>query len=109
MIKYYILILLMSFVGSIASLFLKKASANLDFKKLFFNFNLYVGGTLYLLSAIINIYVLKYMEYSKVLPLTSFTYVITLILSGFLLKEKISRKKIMGVLLIIIGAIFISF
>ena len=72
------------------------------------NVNLYIGGFLYLASAVLNIWILRYLDYSVVLPLTSFTYIWTMVLSHMILKEKITKKKIVGVVLILVGAIFVS-
>lgn len=104
----YIMIALMTFMGSVASLLLKKASGFNSFGEIIRNWNLYVGGGLYVLSALLNIYVLQFMDYSIVLPLTSFTYVWTMILAYFVLKEGISRRKIFGVILVVLGAFAIS-
>lgn len=98
----------MSLMGSFAALFLKKASSNIGLKSLIFNINLYIGGGLYFLSALLNIYLLKRMEYSVILPLTSITYIWTMAISYIILKENITKKKIGGVLLIVIGAIFVA-
>ena len=67
-----------------------------------------IGGVLYLLSALLNIYILKFLDYSVVLPLTSITYIWTLILSYKLLHEKISKKKIIGVAFIVLGAVLVG-
>ncbi len=106
--KYYVILIIMTAIGSIASLFLKKASGNENFLKMLFNLNLYVGGGLYILSAVLNIYVLKYLDYSVVLPLTSITYIWTMVLSYFSLKERITVKKVLGVALIVGGAVLVS-
>ncbi len=103
----YLLILVMTIMGSIASLFLKKASGFKNIKELLFNYNLYLGGFLYLAAAILNIVVLRKMDYSVVLPLTSFTYVWTMVISYLCLKEHISIKKIIGVVCIVLGALVI--
>ncbi len=105
---YYVILLIMTLIGSIASLFLKKASGSESFLKMLLNINLYLGGGLYVLSAILNIYVLRYLDYSVVLPLTAITYIWTMILSYLILKEKITVKKVLGTMLIIVGAIMIS-
>ena len=104
----YFTLLVMTIVGSVASLFLKKASGTEGIIGLLKNINLYIGGFLYLASAILNIIVLRYLDYSIVLPLTSFTYIWTMVLSYLILKEKISAKKIIGVALIILGGVCIS-
>ncbi len=60
------------------------------------------------MGALLNIYVLKFLPYTVVLPMTSLTYIWTMIISFYLLKEKITFKKILGVMLILIGAFLIS-
>lgn len=107
MVVYYVILIVMTLIGSIASLFLKKASGSEAITKLLKDKNIYIGGFLYLLSAVLNIYVLKYLDYSVVLPLTSITYIWTLVISYKVLKEKISLKKIVGVICILIGALII--
>lgn len=105
---YYALIAAMTLMGAFASLFFKKASGSGGLKTLIFNPNLYLGGGLYLLAALLNIYVLKFLPYSVVLPLTSITYIWTMVISYLVLKEHISAKKIAGVLLIITGAVLLA-
>lgn len=95
-------------MGAVASLFLKKATSSIRFSALFFNYKLYLGGILYLISAILNIIVLRSLDYSIVVPLTSLTYVWTMLLSRYFLNEEISRKKVIGIICIIIGIVFIS-
>ncbi len=108
MIVYFLLLVLMTLMGSVAALFLKKASGFTDLIGLLTNINLYLGGGLYCLAAVINIFILRYIEYSVVLPLTSFTYIWTMILSALIFKEKITVKKAVGVSLIVIGAVFVA-
>jgi drug/metabolite transporter (DMT)-like permease len=95
----------MTFLGSIATLFLKKSSEVTEKKK---NKNIYIGGSLYFMAALINIYVLHYLDYSTVLPFTSITYIWTMILSYFVLKEKMTMRKAIGVIGIVIGVILIA-
>lgn len=99
----------MTLAGAFAGFFLKKASVNLNIKKLIINYNLYLGGLLYLTAALINIYLLKFLDYSVVLPLSSITYIWTMIISYHFLSEKITTKKIMGVTFILLGTFFISY
>lgn len=98
----------MTILGAVASLFLKRASGFKNITQLLYNYNFYLGGGLYFLCALLNIYVLKYLDYSTVLPLTSITYIWTTVLSYFILKEKIGLRKIIGVTGILIGAFFIA-
>lgn len=108
MILYFLCLLVMTLLGAVASLFLKKASGADSLIDTIKNINLYIGGMLYLAGAVMNIWVLRYLDYSVVLPLTSLTYIWTMILSNLILKEKITKKKIVGVVLILIGAILVS-
>ena len=108
MVIYYIVLLIMTMFGSVASLFLKKASGSMDLIDMLKNINLYIGGFLYVSSAVLNIWLLKILDYSVILPLTSLTYIWTMVLSYFILKERITVKKIAGVCLILVGAIIIS-
>lgn len=107
MICYFVL-LLMTMIGAIASLFLKKASGASGVRMLLTNGNLYIGGCLYVLGILLNIYVLRYLDYTVVLPMTSFTYVWTMVVSYWALNEKITKKKLLGVCLIVVGAVFVA-
>lgn len=104
---HYVILLLMTLVGSIASYYLKKSSNASELKILLSNKYFYLGGGLYFISALMNIYVLKYLEYSVVLPLTSITYIWTMLISYKKLNEKITKKKIIGICVILLGVFFV--
>ena len=104
----FVLLIVMTLLGSVAAFFLKKASGFKGITELIKNPNFYIGAGLYLLSALINIYLLRHMNYSVVLPLTSITYVWTMIISYIYLKEKVGIKKLVGVSLIVLGCVFIA-
>ena len=95
----------MTYIGSVASFYLKKSSNKFSIKNLFTNKYLYMGGFLYLICAFLNVYILKYLDYSVVLPLTSITYIWTLAISNKLLNEKITIKKAFGIIMIFIGSV----
>ena len=59
MVIYYIVLLVMTMLGSVASLFLKKASGSNGFVDMLKNINLYIGGFLYVSSAVLNIWLLN--------------------------------------------------
>lgn len=104
----YLLLFFMTFLGAVAAYFLKKAAVHNSLLRTFKDNYLYLGGILYFLSALLNIYILKYLDYSTVFPLTSITYIWTFILSVKLLHEKINGKKVLGIFCIFLGAIFVS-
>ena len=98
----------MTLLGSIAAMILKKASGSIvDVKTLMKNKLLYVGAIIYIISAVINIVLLRYYDYSIVLPLTSITYLWTIILSHIIMRESINVYKITGIMLIIVGCVSI--
>ncbi|MCM1025851.1 MAG: EamA family transporter [Roseburia sp.] len=108
-------VFLMTLMGSVASLFLKQASGSLKGENLaavVLNMlktpSLYVGGLLYLTASVLNIYVLRVMDYSTVLPLSGFTYVWTMLLARLKFGEKLTTRKAAGVLLVLIGAVLVS-
>jgi len=68
----------------------------------------WVALVLYVISAVTNIELLKYLDYSIAYPMTVLTYVWTVILSYFIFGEQITARKIVAVLFIIVGIVFIS-
>ncbi|GFR36325.1 EamA family transporter [Thermobrachium celere] len=107
--KTFSILILMTLCGSLGGYFLKRASSNLDsFKTLILNKFIYIGGLFYCLGAILNIILLKYIPYSLVLPLNSITYIWTLLLGYFLLGERIGKYKLLGIICIIIGVVFLT-
>lgn len=105
---YLEILLLMTLLGATGSFFLKKASDTCGLVEMLKCANLYIGAVLYFVSAGLNIIVLRHLDYSVVLPLTSITYVWTMILSYLFLKEHISDKKKIGVVFILVGAGLVS-
>lgn len=56
-----------------------------------------------MLSALLNLYLLKQLPYSIVVPLGSLTYIWTLGISYRFLGESVTRQKLLGIALILIG------
>lgn len=103
-----VLIFVMTLLGSFGGFFFKKSSGGSSVIDIIKNKYLYIGGVLYVLGALLNILVLKYMPYSVVLPVTSITYVWSMLSARLLLKEKITKKKFIGIISILIGAFLIG-
>lgn len=114
MINYAAILLLLiitTFSGSLGALALKRGIndlSQLTIKRLVSNVWIYLGSFLYILSAVTNIVLLKFLDYSIAFPMTSLTYVCTVIISYFIFKEKLSVRKALSVILIIIGIFIIS-
>lgn len=99
-------IIIFTILGAFGGFFFKKTS---EVNNILKNQYLYLGIAFYGTGAILNIIELKYLPYSIVLPLTSITYIWTILISHFLLKERINKHKILGIIFIISGVICISF
>jgi len=106
--QYSLLIIVMTLVASFASFFLKKSTNGGTIVSIILNKYLYIGGFLYVLAALFNIWILKRMLYSVVVPLGGICYIWTMLIVGFFLKEKIGLGKIIGVLLILSGVVCIA-
>lgn len=109
MIFKIVVLLGMSMLASLGSYYLKKCTLSENpiitmLKRPAF----YLGGMLYIASALLNFYLLKVLPYSVVVPLGSITYIWTLFLSSRLLKESITRRKATGIFLILTGVLLIA-
>ncbi len=105
----YLVFPIMTFLGALGGFFFKKGAENIEnFTSLILNYKIYIGGIFYVTAALLNIFVLKYLPYSLVLPLTAMTYIWTMLLAKIALGEKITRNKIIGTVLIILGSVLIS-
>ena len=103
--KLILSVLVMSLFGSLGALFLKRGSAKVsELKSLVTTPQIWLGGLFYLAGALLNIYLLRGYSYSIVYPLTSLTYVWSLILSALLLHEKVTVQKLFGIAAICLGA-----
>lgn len=104
-----IILVVSTFVSSIASFSLKKASPAEGSKlRILVSPFFYLGGVLYVFGALGNIVLLQMIPYAIVLPLGSLTYIWTMLLSNRILKEKITVRKITGMCVIIIGVVLVA-
>lgn len=99
-----LILLMMGILAAAGSFFLKKSTAGgLKVGKLLCSPYFYLGGVLYVFSALLNLYLLKQLPYSLVVPMGSLTYIWTLIIAHRFLGETITKQKIAGIVLIFIG------
>lgn len=66
------------------------------------------GVSLHFLFFICWLIVLSRLELSLALPLTSFSYVLGVFFSSYLLHEEVSATRWIGVILVVIGVLFIT-
>ncbi|MFW7419468.1 EamA family transporter [Vagococcus fluvialis] len=106
-----ITLLVTTLSGSFGALGLKQGMnelTELTVVKAITNKWLLLGSFLYIVSAVTNIVLFKYLDYSIAFPMTSLTYVWTVFISYFTFKEKITPLKIVSIVLIMIGVVIIS-
>lgn len=102
------ILLVETLVASFASFFLKKSSGSENKIDIIKSPYFYLGGVLYVISSCLSIVLLQFLPYAVVLPLGSVTYVWTMLISRWLLKERITKRKLAGVGLIIVGVILLA-
>ncbi len=104
------LVLLACFLGSFGPIMLKKASGRLSFKMkdIIKNYYLIFGILFYGIGTVLFIPALKGGELSVLYPLVATTYIWVSLWSILFLKERMNKQKWIGVLLVIVGVIFIG-
>lgn len=105
-----VLVFLMTISGTFGALFFKKATSKLSDNSIFSLMTsvwLYLGGGCYVIGALLNIFLLRYMDYSVLYPMTCLTYIWTMFVSYLVFGEKITKYKIVALLCIVIGVILV--
>lgn len=104
------LVFICTLLNALAQILLKLGTKKLsqDFYYLITNYQLILGVFLYMLSAILLIYSLKYGQLSVLYPIISLTYVWVAILSIYWLYEIMTFKQMTGIASIMIGVFFIA-
>lgn len=96
-----VILLFMTLVGSLGSVFFKYFTLK---KQIIY---LLIGFMFYGLGALLNIYLLKVLPYTVVLPANALTFIWTLIFAKWFFKETIGVYKIAGIAFIISGLILL--
>jgi drug/metabolite transporter (DMT)-like permease len=106
-----IMMILCTILTSFAQVFYKKASGSLSFNllELIINYNLIIGLIMYAVAAVIMIIAFKFGEVTVLYPIVTLSYVWVSLLSVYFFNEVMTFYKWLGVLVIIIGIIFIAF
>lgn len=101
-------LLVMTILGAVSSWMLKLASEDLVPTHLLVDWHFWAGGLGYLMAALLNIWVLRHLDLSLVLPVTALTYVWTLLIGKWFLSEPLNRAKVAGVGAILVGVLLIA-
>lgn len=103
------IMIISSIIGAIGGILLKKASSELKLNiKSLFNYKLDLGLSLYFIAVLAFIWLLKTVNLNILYPMTSLTYIFVILLSSWLLKEKMNKYKWLAIILIITGNILIN-
>ena len=103
--KYVLILIFSVFISSVSQIILKKSSGE-EHKSLikeYLNFKVILGYGLLVLSTILTVIALKGISYKSEPIIESIGYVFIMILSRVFLKEKITVRKVIGNVLILIG------
>ncbi len=94
-------------IASISQLLLKKGSAKKE-KNLYFN-KYTIGGYLLLFtSTLLTVYAYRTLNLSIGMMLESLSYIFVPMLSVVILKEKLSKRILLGMLIIVLGVVLYS-
>lgn len=107
MIKYYVYMLLSVVLASFSQILLK-ISANKTYDhwlREYLNVPVIMGYGLLFISMVLTIFAFKGLDYKMASIIDSLGYVFVMVLGYLFFKEKITRNKSLGALLIVLGVI----
>ena len=106
-----ILLLVSVLISSVSQIILKKAALKKYPTKLAEYLNVFVisAYALFFLSTILTMLSLRYVPLSMQPILESVSYIYISVMGYFFLKERFNRRKILGIVLIILGIVVYSF
>ena len=104
---YYMLFFVSTFIAAVSQILLKK-SADIQYENIikeYLNFKVILAYSLFFLSSIITFIAYRYVPLSRGVILETSGYIFVFILGFLCLKEKFSKRKLLGVVLIMMGII----
>lgn len=105
----WLAVLAMTLVGAMGAFFLKAGMDRVDsLASLFRTPKIYLGGCFYLAGALLNILLLRRLDYSVLYPMTAITYVWSMGLSAAFLGERLTGRKLAGVACVLAGVLILS-
>ena len=103
--------LLGTFISAVSQILLKKSSQKEYKNRLseYLNPHVIIAYAIFFLATLCTVFAYKYLPLSMGPILGAVEYIFVAVLSYFLLKESISKKKLLGLLIIIFGVFVFSF
>lgn len=105
MINSYIILIISVLISTCSQILLKKAS-NIEYSskiKEYLNWRVIAGYTIMVISTILTIIAFRGLDYKNGPIIESLGYIFILFLGRWFLQEKITKKKVIGNALILIG------
>lgn len=100
----YFLVMIMTLLGALGAFFFKKSTEQISgIFSLLVRPSFYIGGCCYVSGSLLNILLMRYIDFTVLYPMTAVTYVWTLLISWKFMDDKITKKKIVAVALIFLG------
>jgi len=108
--KYYLLVVLLAAMNTCSNLLIKLGASKIEsFSiRIITNWYLVSGLVLFGLGFVLWIFILNKVQLSTAAPMMSLSYVFVMIISYFLFNEPITSPKIAGVVMILLGVMFIT-
>ena len=106
-ISYYGIFLFSVFISSVSQIILKK-SANIKYEnpiREYLNIRVIVAYSIFLLSSFVTIYAYKFVPLSIGPALESAGYIFVTVLGYIFLKERVGKKKLLGLACILCGIV----
>ncbi len=112
----YFLIFFQVCINTTAQLFLKNGAKYINFSQslweifisMLLNINIWIGGAIFIVSFLLWIYLLNQFELSFLYPFGSLSFVLAAVGGWFFFEEDINFYRILGILLVFIGVVFIA-
>jgi multidrug transporter EmrE-like cation transporter len=105
-----LLVLLASFIGSFGAVFLKSGASRLhrQLKTLILNWRLAAGVMFYGVSSFFFVLGVRRGELTVLYPMVSLGYIWTLIWSRLFFGESLTRRKVLGICLVLTGIVVLN-
>jgi len=104
-----LLILPMTLLGSLGAFFFKRSTERMTgLLSLLTIPSFYLGGALYLCGAMMNVALLRVMDYTVLYPMSALSYVWSMVLARLFLGEKVTWNKFLGVAILGAGVALLA-
>lgn len=102
------LVIFCAMLGGMGQIFMKQGMDKFAIKTLLTNYVLIGGVGLYGIAFVLYLFALKFEHVSLLYPFISLSYIIVMVLSGWILKEPISTQMYLGAIAIVGGVSLIA-